>query len=200
MLQDYRYFALHKPYGMVSQFVSPDPVRLLGELDFSFPEGTHALGRLDADSEGLLLLTTDRRMTRWLFSSGQPHHRTYLVRVKGRVEEASLEKLRQGIVLPHKGGGSYTTSPCAARQVETPGWLDPRPGLYEPAPHTWLEMVLTEGRYHQVRKMVCAIGHRCQRLVRVSMEDLHLDSLPPGGVQEYAQADFFRLLHLSGAG
>ena len=76
-----RYFIVHKPFNMVSQFVSPDDVKLLGEIDFDFPEGTHAIGRLDNHSEGLLILTTDKRVTKRLFSSKIPHRRTYLVQV-----------------------------------------------------------------------------------------------------------------------
>jgi len=77
-----RYFIINKPYKMVSQFVSPDKVNLLGDIDFDWPEGTHAIGRLDNNSEGLLILTTNKRVTKLLFESDTPHKRTYLVHVE----------------------------------------------------------------------------------------------------------------------
>src|ERR1700733_15348898 len=85
LLRMHRYFLLNKPRDMVSQFVSSHKVGLLGELNFTFPAGTHALGRLDKDSEGLLLLTTDKRAGRLLFLSGLPHLRTYLVMVQNEL-------------------------------------------------------------------------------------------------------------------
>src|SRR5580698_9422662 len=93
----HRYFVVNKPYNMVSQFVSSHAKRVLGELGFDFPEGTHPIGRLDNDSEGLLILTTDKRVTRLLFQGTIPHRRTYLVKVKRIVSEESLEQLRSGI-------------------------------------------------------------------------------------------------------
>jgi 23S rRNA pseudouridine2457 synthase len=83
----HRYFIIYKPYKMVSQFVSPDKVNLLGDLDFNFPEGTHAIGRLDNNSEGLLILTTNKKVTALLFQSENPHKRTYLVQVEKHVSE-----------------------------------------------------------------------------------------------------------------
>jgi 23S rRNA pseudouridine2457 synthase len=80
-----RYFIINKPYNMVSQFVSPDDVGLLGDIAFDFPEGIHAIGRLDNLSEGLLILTTNRKVTKLLFQGEAPHKRTYLVRVKNVV-------------------------------------------------------------------------------------------------------------------
>jgi 23S rRNA pseudouridine2457 synthase len=85
IMNEHRYFIVHKPPNMVSQFVSSHEVGLLGDLDFDFPEGTHAIGRLDSHSEGLLLLTTNKKVTRLLFQGEVPHERTYLVMVKGIV-------------------------------------------------------------------------------------------------------------------
>src|ERR1035437_1345680 len=102
-----RYFIINKPYNMVSQFVSPDKVGLLGEIDFEFPEGIHAIGRLDNHSEGLLILTTNKKVTRLLFESKIPHKRTYLVQVKNVVTEQTVQQLRAGISIQVKGGGNY---------------------------------------------------------------------------------------------
>jgi len=81
---------------MVSQFISSDETALLGDLDFDFPEGTHAIGRLDSNSEGLLILTTNKKITRLLFQDTKPHIRIYFVMVKNIVSEESLQKLRNG--------------------------------------------------------------------------------------------------------
>ncbi|MBW8682716.1 pseudouridine synthase [Chitinophaga rhizophila] len=194
----HRYFIINKPYNMVSQFISPDKVRLLGDLDFDFPEGTHAVGRLDNHSEGLLILTTNKRVTRLLFESDQPHKRTYLVMVKNVVTEESAEQLRKGVSIRIKGGADWVTTPCEVEIVEKPAHIAPRTQypLKEFLPHSWLLITLTEGKYHQVRKMTSAIRHHCDRLIRVSIEDLQLGDLPPGGVKEMEEQEFFRLLKI----
>ena len=92
-MQQHRYFILHKPINMVSQFVSSHNVRLLGDINFNFPEGTHAIGRLDKDSEGLLLLTTSSKITRLLFHGKEPHTRTYLVQVINQIQPETILKL-----------------------------------------------------------------------------------------------------------
>lgn len=193
----HRYFIIHKPYNMVSQFVSPEEVNLLGDLDFDFPEGTHAVGRLDLQSEGLLILTTNKKVTRLLFESETPHKRVYLVHVKYVVTEETLQQLRAGVSIQVKGGGYYITAPCEAAIVQKPANLLKREGeLKEYLPHTWLLLTLTEGKFHQVRKMVAAVHHRCRRLIRVAIEDIELGDLPPGGVQEMEEAAFFKLLKI----
>ena len=192
-----RYFIVNKPHNMVSQFVSSHHVRLLGELSFDFPEGTHAIGRLDNDSEGLLILTTNKKVTRLLFQGKTPHERTYLVRVKGEMSDATLQRLRTGVPICVTGALEYITTPCRVEIVERPAGLFDHPReLPNNAPHTWLLITLTEGKFHQVRKMVAAVSHRCQRLIRVSIEDLLLGDLQPGEVKELPEEMFFSLLKI----
>lgn len=192
-----RYFIINKPYKMVSQFVSPDKVNLLGDLDFEFPEGTHAIGRLDNNSEGLLLLTTNKRVTKLLFESDTPHKRTYLVQVEKVVNEERLLQLQTGITIRVKGGGYYTTAACDVQIVEKPKDLPKRGHEFrEDLPHSWLLITLTEGKYHQIRKMVSSVYHHCKRLIRVSIEDMELGDLPPGGVREVEEEEFFRKLKI----
>lgn len=182
---------------MVSQFVSSHEVNLLGQLDFDFPEGTHAIGRLDNHSEGLLLLTTNPKITRLLFQGKKPHGRTYLVQVKNKISQASIDQLCKGIDIEIKGGMPYTTSPCLVKQVERPSWLEP--AAHEiPAhiPHSWLEITLTEGKFHQVRKMVAAVHHKCRRLIRTSIENITVTHLAPGKVEEISEQDFFNKLDI----
>jgi len=193
----YRYFAVYKPRDMVSQFVSPDQVRLLGALDYDFPEGIHAVGRLDKDSEGLLLLTTNKKVTRLLFEGDIPHKRSYLVRVKNKVSPETLEQLRSGISFRIKGGDYYNTGTCEVHIVEdAEKSFGIAPDIMPHLPHSWLLITLTEGKYHQVRKMVSAVYHPCRRLIRVSIEDLLLGDMQPGEVREFSEEMFFRLLHI----
>ncbi|PSL48396.1 23S rRNA pseudouridine2457 synthase [Chitinophaga niastensis] len=182
---------------MVSQFISSHNVRLLGELAFDFPEGTHAIGRLDNLSEGLLILTTNKKVTRLLFQGKQPHERTYLVRVKGHVSEETLQRLKIGVPICITESVEYITTPCRVEIVERPAGLFDHPReLPNNAPHTWLLITLTEGKFHQVRKMVAAVHHRCQRLIRVSIEDILLGDLQPGEVKELPEEEFFALLKI----
>ncbi len=182
---------------MVSQFVSPDKVGLLGDLDFDFPEGTHAIGRLDNNSEGLLILTTNKKVTKLLFESKVPHKRVYLVQVANIVSEETLQRLRTGVSIRISGGVEYVTGECDVHIVDDPLQVYPQAtALPDYIPVTWLLLSLTEGKYHQVRKMVAAVRHRCKRLIRVSIEDLALDGLAPGQVREITETAFFKLLHI----
>jgi 23S rRNA pseudouridine2457 synthase len=191
----HRYFLLNKPPDMVSQFVSTHKVGLLGDLDFTFPAGTHALGRLDKDSEGLLLLTTDKRAGRLLFLDGLPHLRTYLVMVQNELSPETFELLKTGIVIKIKNGENYLARPAEIKHVEdATTYYRYATDSREAYPHTWLLMSLTEGKYRQVRKMVLAARHRCLRLIRLSISDVTLGNLKPGEVQEIDEENFYRLL------
>ena len=195
---NFRYFIINKPYNMVSQFVSSHSVGLLGDLDFKFPEGIHAVGRLDNHSEGLLILTTNKKITRLLFLSDSPHKRTYLVQVNNILSPESLHLLQTGVTIRVKEGKDYTTPPCSVTIVPEPEKIYPSATtISEYGPHTWLLITLTEGKFHQVRKMMGAIRHRCKRLIRISIEDLTLGSLKPGAVQEIEETDFFELLKIN---
>lgn len=193
----HRYFIIHKPHNMVSQFISNRQERLLGDLDFTFPEGIHAIGRLDKDSEGLLILTTNKKITRLLFQSKEPHQRVYVVQVRYIVTEEDLEKLRTGVEIQVSGGGYYKTPPTDVEIIEMPENIPPADfpiSTYQP--YTWLRITLCEGKFRQVRKMTEAVKHRCVRLIRMSIEDLHLDGLQPGEVREIEEKDFFEKLKL----
>jgi 23S rRNA pseudouridine2457 synthase len=193
----HRYFILNKPFNMVSQFVSTDEVPLLTSIDFNFPEGTHAIGRLDAHSEGLLILTTNKKVTRLLFQGKVPHKRTYLVQVLQHMTQESVQKIRDGVSIRIKGNVDWTTTPCEAEIVEKPADLFlVENALQDFIPHTWLTISLTEGKFHQVRKMVLALRHKCRRLIRMSIEDIHLEDLQPGCVREMNEVEFFKKLKI----
>lgn len=195
--EPFKYYIINKPYKMVSQFVSPDNVGLLTAINYDFPPGIHAIGRLDNHSEGLLILTTNKKITKLLFESKVPHKRTYLVQVRDVVSAESLYKLQNGVNIIIKGGDNYTTTPCEVLIVDKPANLYHREDEFlERLPSTWLLITLTEGKFHQVRKMVDAVRHRCKRLIRISIEDLLLDDLQPGEVKEIPENEFFDQLKL----
>ena len=197
-MQAHRYFIVYKPVNMVSQFVSTHQVNLLHQLDFTFPEGTHAIGRLDQNSEGLLLLTTNKKITKLLFQGPVPHNRTYLVQVKNLVSPDTIDKLAGGIDISAMDGKTFKTSPCKVKLIKSPPNLAAvEKPLHENVQSSWLEITLTEGRFHQVRKMVAAVHHKCIRLIRTSIEDINIGSMQPGEVIELKGNDFFRLLKLN---
>ena len=196
-MKPHRYFVLNKPIQMVSQFVSSHQVRLLGDLDFNFPEGTHAIGRLDQHSEGVLLLTTNKKITKLLFQGAVPHKRTYLVQVKNTVSAETVIKLSNGIEITASNGTVFTTTLCDVKLVQKPPNLfEAGKPLHKNVMTTWLQITLTEGKFHQVRKMVAAVNHRCLRLIRISIEDIVIGNMQPGEVVELEEADFFSLLKL----
>ena len=197
MPESHRYFMVYKPYCMLSQFVGPTDAPKLGDLDFDFPEGTHAIGRLDFHSEGLLLLTTNKKITKLLFQGKEPHKRTYLVQALYPMSESVVQQLRDGVEIRIRGGEYWVSSPCEADLVSKPSWLPPRnEEIPEFVPHCWLTISLTEGKFHQVRKMLMAVRHKCKRLIRTSIEDLHIEGFQAGEVREIRASDFFSKLKL----
>ncbi len=180
---------------MVSQFISNHNVALLGDMDFNFPEGTHAIGRLDSTSEGLLILTTDKTVTRKLFLAKQAHTRSYLVMVQHKMTQETFLQLQQGVNIPINDTENYFAKPYSVQIIQNPASLykyatDPRE-LY---PHTWLLITLTEGKFRQVRKMVLSVKHRCLRLIRLSISNILLGDLAPGEVREMEEILFYEQL------
>jgi 23S rRNA pseudouridine2457 synthase len=195
----HRYFIINKPANMVSQFVSSHPVPLLGDLAFDFPEGTHAIGRLDKPSEGLLLLTTNSKITRLLFETKLKHKRCYLVLARGVVSDEAIGQLAEGVEIPlrnHKG--NFITTACTAIRITAPLEIYPFAiDFREAYAHTWLLLTLTEGKFRQVRKMMFSVKHPCMRLIRVSIEAVSLLGMSPGTVTEVSEDYFFNNLNLS---
>lgn len=181
----HRHFLLHKPHGYLSQFIyeKKRPKKMLGEL-FSFPEGTMAIGRLDEDSEGLLLLTTDG-MTSELIRS-KAVEKEYFAQVDGIVTQEAINQLKKGVEIGFKGI-RYTTKECEARIItDLPNCIgegrrirDERHG-----PTSWLSITLTEGKFRQVRKMTAAVGLPTLRLIRVRVGSIDLYNLKAGEVLE----------------
>jgi 23S rRNA pseudouridine2457 synthase len=193
----HKYYIIYKPADMISQFVSPYEQRLLKHLDFKFPEGIHAIGRLDEHSEGLLILTTDKTLTRRFLHPHNKFTKRYLVQVLFKVEEETVTKLSAGIEIIIKQRGAYTTKPCTVKLLDTAPALPPRQTPYtEYKPHSWLEFTLTEGKNRQIRKMCKAVNHECRRLVRTHINELSIGDMQPGEVRELKKEELFKLLLL----
>lgn len=176
MPRRYRYILLHKPYGVLSQFTSEDGARSLAE--FGLPKGVYPAGRLDKDSEGLLLLTDDGPLIAQLLHPRNEKPKTYWALVERVPDQMALARLRAGLLIEN-----YQTRPCQAQLLE------PQPDVPTRTPavrvrksvqDVWLSMTLIEGKNRQVRKMTAAIGHPTLRLIRRSIANLELGDLACG--------------------
>lgn len=188
----YRYYVVYKPYGMLSQFTPDQPGQhTLAELSAALPKDVYPVGRLDADSEGLLLLTNDPRLNARLLRPEGGHERVYWAQVEGIPTEEALDTLRSGVVI-HINGKAYRTRPARVRLLEVPPELPPREPpirFRKSVPDRWVELALTEGKNRQVRRMCAAVGYPVLRLVRVQIGPLRLGEGPlrhlqPGEVRE----------------
>lgn len=193
-----KYFILHKPYGVLSQFTKEIPEhRTLGDL-YDFPKGIYPVGRLDKDSEGLLILTNDGRLTHQLLDPKFQHRRTYWVQVEGSPAANDLNTLSKGVKIKLKKG-YYDTLPVEVQNIDNEIVIEDRnpPVRFRKSiPTTWLALTLTEGKNRQVRKMCAAVGFPVLRLIRVSIENLVLNDLPIGGVLEMKEKELKQLLEI----
>lgn len=178
----HHHFILHKPFGYLSQFkTNAKKKKLLGEL-YPFPEGTMAIGRLDEDSEGLLLLTTDGKLSQYISSS--KIEKEYYAQVDGQITPEAIRQLQQGVEIGLRNE-KYHTKPCAAFILEHAPELAQRPRKIRDdrhGPTSWVSLTLIEGKNRQVRKMTAAVGFPTLRLVRVRIGTIKLYNLPPGEV------------------
>lgn len=185
-MNTHRHFLLHKPFGYLSQFVCElKKKKLLGELH-DFPTGTMAIGRLDEHSEGLLLLTTDGRMSELVRS--RKVEKEYYAQVDGLITEEAVASLQQGVEIGIRDV-RYHTLPCTVRRLDTAPDLPPRTRKIRDdrhGPTSWVSITVTEGKFRQIRKMTAAAGFPTLRLVRVRVGDIWLHNLAVGEVQEVA--------------
>jgi 23S rRNA pseudouridine2457 synthase len=179
--------ALNKPYGVLSQFTPEAGSRWRTLADFKLPPDTYALGRLDADSEGLLLLSDEAGLNSRLLDPAAAHPREYWAQVENIPSAAALAQLSRGVKI-----GDYQTQPCGARRLDpAPAWppRDPPIRVRKSVPDCWLSLELTEGKNRQVRRMTAAIGHPTLRLVRVRIGRFPLGDLKPGNWRELNAAE-----------
>lgn len=190
-MSNHRHFIIHKPLGYLSQFKLEDSrkKKLLGALG-DFPDGTMSIGRLDKNSEGLLLLTTDGKVSYAICSSKV--EKEYYAQLDGNITEEALEQIRNGVEIGIEGV-RYMTKPCEA------SLLDPRPSFAprikkirddRHGPTCWVSIVLKEGKFRQVRKMTAAVGYPTLRLMRVRIGNIHLGDMEAGAVMEVSKLEY----------
>ena len=191
------YFIIYKPFGVLTQFSGEGlTLATLGD----FPREVYPVGRLDKDSEGLLLITDDKVLNHHLLNPRFGHQRTYWVQVEGIPSPEALAKLRSGVTI-NVDGKDYKTKPALAKI------LDPAPVLPErnppiryraSIPETWIELTLIEGKNRQVRKMTASVGFPTLRLVRFSMEKINISGMQPGEILEMDEKSVYHQLGLTG--
>jgi 23S rRNA pseudouridine2457 synthase len=182
-MQDHQHFKVFKPYGFLSQFLPEKRKKkhLIGEL-FNFPDKTMAIGRLDHDSEGLLLLTTDGMMSYKVRSKSI--EKEYYVQLDGIITDEAVYLLKNGVDIT-VNGASYLTLPCKAIKLDYEPQLPTRGRKIRDSRHgptSWISITLCEGKNRQIRKMTAAVGFATLRLVRVRIGDIHIESMLAGDV------------------
>ncbi|PSN20494.1 pseudouridine synthase [filamentous cyanobacterium CCP5] len=189
----YRYLLFNKPYGVLSQFSGGSSER--STLQAFIPiQGVYPVGRLDRDSEGLMLLTDHGRIQHRLSDPKFGHPRTYWAQVEHIPTEAALKQLASGLEIQN-----YQTRPAQVKRLTTDVKFPPRnPPIRDrkSVPTAWIELTLTEGKNRQVRRMTAAIGHPTLRLVRVAIAHLCLAGLPPGQWRDLNPSEQRQLLKL----
>jgi 23S rRNA pseudouridine2457 synthase len=175
------YFLFNKPFGTLSQFTDPEDRDTLSSYG-PFPKDVYPVGRLDFDSEGLLLITNDNWLKHQLIDPKNHHPRTYFVQVERIPTEEAISKLREGIIIEKR-----KTFPAEVRLLKEEPQFSHRSvpiRFRKNIPTAWLEIVLREGRNRQVRKMTAAVGYPTLRLVRIKIGCLNLGDLKPGEFRE----------------
>ena len=179
--------AFHKPWGVLCQF-TPDQPGQRTLADFSFPKGVYPIGRLDMDSEGLILLGDEPGFNHRLLDPAMKHPRTYHVQIEGLPDAQALQKLADGGLLIQ----GHRTLPCKVRRLEPEPDVPPRdPPIRQrkSIPTSWLEMEMIEGKNRQVRRMTAMVGHPTLRLIRVAIGGYRAPELASGCWRQLDHAD-----------
>lgn len=192
-----RYYVISKPYGYLSQFTKEVPDhKVLSDL-FQFPKDVYPVGRLDRDSEGLLLLTNDKRMNKDLLDPNSKKKKTYWVQVEGIPSNSDLDTLRNGRLSIRVNKKDHKCAPAKLRllgdTVEMPD-RNPPIRVRENIPTYWVQIELTEGKNRQVRKMFAKIGFPVLRLIRVKIGGIAIDGMQIGDVRELTKIEALQAL------
>ncbi len=177
---------MYKPYNVHTRFTPPAPGEACLKDWFDVPRDVYPVGRLDKDSEGLLLLTNDNAVNRDLLDPVNGHWRTYWAQVEGAPDDAALQPLREGVAITLPTA-PYTTLPAQAAVLDPQPDVPPRTPpirVRKYIPDTWISLSLQEGKNRQVRKMTAAVGFPTLRLIRVAIGGYQLPVLYPGWIQE----------------
>jgi 23S rRNA pseudouridine2457 synthase len=189
------YFVLYKPDGVMTQFTPVEGKETLSDYG-PFPKDIYPAGRLDEDSEGLLLLTNDGELQHRLSEPRYRHPRTYMAQVEREPSPEALSALRAGIVI-----GGVRTLPAAVSLLRSDPGLPPKrtPVRFrKTVPTSWLEITLREGKNRQVRRMTAAVGHPALRVVRISLGAVTLDGLAPGESRPLTKSEVRELRRVAG--
>lgn len=190
------YYLVYKPYGVLCQFSSKDEeTKTLADLH-DFPDDVYPVGRLDKDSEGLIILTNDTSLNKRLLDPKEGHQKTYWAQVEGIPTREEMQVLRKGVKIKHNKK-SYKTKKCKARKLQAIPILPRREKpirFRKEIPTSWIQIILTEGKNRQVRKMTAQIGHPTLRLCRVKIGDLIMRGMESGKVVPVSRKKLFKLL------
>ena len=190
-----RYFLFYKPFQVLSQFSAEGNKKTLADYLKNIPKDIYPVGRLDFDSEGLLLLSNDKKLTQYLLEPRNKHQRTYYVQVEGIITEEAIEKLNRGVNIS-VDGKQYKTLPAHASVLtEAPQLPERNPPIRfrQNIPTTWISLSLIEGKNRQVRKMTAAVGFPTLRLVRYSIGDITISGWESGTCKEVKETDLSSL-------
>jgi len=191
----HRYFIIYKPYLVLSQFTTDsNNHRTLKDI-FNVPPDVYAVGRLDNDSEGLLVLTNDKDLNHRLLHPSFKHEREYWVQVDGIITKQAIEQLEKGVIIT-VDGKPYQTLPCKVTIVNEVrvAERDPPIRFRKNIPTSWMSITLTEGKNRQVKKMTAKVGFPTLRLIRYRIEQLNLSDMKPGDIVELSKAEAYKKL------
>ncbi|MEO6813158.1 MAG: pseudouridine synthase [Ginsengibacter sp.] len=192
-----KYFIVHKPFNVLSQFTSADGKKTLKDF-FNVPPDVYPVGRLDYDSEGLLILTNDKKLNRLLLDPLHLHEREYWVQVEGNVSQKTIDLLQEEMPINIKGK-IYHTGKCTAEIFGFAPKVNeriPPVRFRKSVPDSWIKIILTEGKNRQVRKMTAHIGFPTLRLIRYRIEKVALKGLHPGEMKTISQSELYNLLQI----
>ncbi len=191
----FQYFITYKPFEVLSQFTTEEDKKTLKDY-FAVAKDIYPVGRLDHDSEGLLLLTNDKNINHRLLHPGFSHEREYWVQVDGKPAQQALQQIQDGVDIK-VDGKIYHTKKCIASLFET----EPNVAVRNPPirfrkeiPAPWMKLIITEGKNRQVRKMTAAIGFPTLRLIRYRIEEIELANLQPGEMIELSKKIVYKKL------
>ena len=184
-----KYYALYKPFGVLSQFTSEEGEKTLKSIG-DFAKDIYPIGRLDKDSEGLLILSNDKQLVDLLLNPKHKHEKEYFVKVEGVPDDESLKKLADGVVIQ-----GYKTLPAKVRRISEPKLPERIPPIRfrKNIPANWLSITIAEGKNRQVRRMTASVGYPTLRLVRVRICNVHLHNLNVGEIRELSNAEIKEL-------
>ena len=193
----HKYFVIYKPFNVLSQFTTEHEKKTLKDF-FDVPAGVYPIGRLDYDSEGLLILSDDKYLNNYLLNPLYEHEREYWVQVEGTITQRAVTDLEQGVSI-NINGRIYLTKKCVAQVIPQPVDLaerDPPIRYRKNIPESWLKIILTEGKNRQVRKMTAKTGFPTLRLIRYRIEKVTIGHLQPGEMKMLSHTELYNLLQI----